>query len=947
MISEVAKDSEYRASCYQDLRRTKVVESGHLLFPAYVFSALEGAWLADLNKALAERDRQIAERDSQIAERDSLLSDQERQIAYFSGSVLAIKNSTSWKVTAPARNVSQNIRRMRLAGRLIVPALRRGGGVSKTLQKAWRIFRQEGFAGIRRGFREVAHSQVSLVAEEIPEIYRTPMTLPAETLLVTRVLIIGEMSIPQCKKYRIQQKQEMFDLLGVQCKTLDWTDGLACMEALQTHSLAIFYRVPAYGSVLAIINEARRLRIPTFWEVDDLIFDSEILRNSKALATLDKATFEGLLEGANLYRKAMMLCGRGIASTIGLADAMSNAGLQEVHVIENGLDRQSMEVAERLWAKKSSPADDLIRIVYGSGTNTHNVDFLEAAPAIVSVLERFPNVRFRLIGMLDLPAPFAKLESQVERIPVCAYEEYLTRVSVCDISIAPLENYVFNDSKSNIKYLEAALLGLPSVCSPRAAFASAITHGENGYLCESMEEWESALVALINDRSLRNAMGEAAHAATLQRYTPENIAKQQLLPLLNEHQRPSGKVRVLSVNCFYKPRSFGGATIVAEEVNKLLSEKENFEVHVFTALSTSIAERYKMKRYEADGINIFGVGLPDGLDDKTQFDNPHISALFLDVLDAVQPDVVHFHSIQGIGIRPLELCKQKGIKYIVTLHDPWWLCGRQFMINKNGKYCNQYKIDLEVCGACVKNKLQNQRRSEKLRNVLCNSELLLAPSRFFADFYKANGFSNVAINKNGILKPEAKRKKRLNNILRFGYVGGNTPIKGFYLVKKVFSELAYINVKLVIVDNTLNLGSRSYGKHDLLGISNAEIVPAYTQANIDTFFDQIDVLLFPTQCKESFGLTVREALVRNVWVISTDAGGAVEDIVHGVNGLVVPFEDEGDELKRAIFQTIEYFDDIEYGQEICLDSSGIRFFEEQTQELMGIYFDILGRQPVH
>ena len=42
--------------------------------------------------------------------------------------------------------------------------------------------------------------------------------------------------------------------------------------------------------------------------------------------------------------------------------------------------------------------------------------------------------------------------------------------------------------------------------------------------------------------------------------------------------------------------------------------------------------------------------------------------------------------------------------------------------------------------------------------------------------------------------------------------------------------------------------------------------------SIDEFFSSIDVLLFPSLWKESFGSTVREALVRDVWVIASDAG---------------------------------------------------------------------------
>src|SRR5690606_23364341 len=150
--------------------------------------------------------------------------------------------------------------------------------------------------------------------------------------------------------------------------------------------------------------------------------------------------------------------------------------------------------------------------------------------------------------------------------------------------------------------------------------------------------------------------------------------------------------------------------------------------------------------------------------------------------------------------------------------------------------------------------------------------------------------------------PKSAQKIRSGGALRFGYVGGNSRVKGVHHVTKVFAELGRSDIKLVVADNANNLGFSSYEESDFKGIPHVEIVPGYTQATIDRFFDSIDVLLFPTQAKESFGLVVREALVRNVWVISTDSGGAVEDIRPGENGLVIPMNDDGTALKQAVLE---------------------------------------------
>ncbi|OJO95916.1 hypothetical protein BK333_25605 [Escherichia coli] len=118
-------------------------------------------------------------------------------------------------------------------------------------------------------------------------------------------------------------------------------------------------------------------------------------------------------------------------------------------------------------------------------------------------------------------------------------------------------------------------------------------------------------------------------------------------------------------------------------------------------------------------------------------------------------------------------------------------------------------------------------------------------------------------------------------------------------------------------------------------------MPAFTQAEIDDFYAGIDVLLYPTQSKESFGLTVREALIRDVWVITSDAGGAAEDIIVGENGLVIPFNNESKDLSKAVSETIEYFAKRDPTRPLTLPHSHIRNFDEQYEELSSIYLDVL------
>ena len=904
----------------------------------------------DRDQLIQEQEQLIQGREQLIQEQEQTIKKQSNTIEILSNDLRQLRNSTCWKITSPLRVVISQIKKIIQIIHLIKSALVFGGGLKNTLQKIWKVLCREGMSGVSRRMKKMADlGQVQSTVVNSEAAFFQTINHVSEEQFYPRVLIIAECSIAQCTKYRVTQKQEMFKEIGVESTVCDWADNTQCLAELPLCSLVIFYRTPGYIEVLNLISEAKRLKIPVFWEVDDFIFDRGVLAKSKTLSEIDQQELNALLEGANLYRKAMLSCGRGIASTIGLADAMIAAGVADVSVVENAIDQQSLDyvlkTTDTVQIKKS---DGFIRVVYGSGTTTHDIDFLEASAALLIVLKKFKNVKLRIIGVLNLPDSFSQVNSQVEVIPLCSFEEYLGYLAECDISIAPLEKYIFNDSKSNIKFIEASLLKLPSICSPRAAFSQVIKHGKNGYLCETPEKWAEALIELIESNEQRTQVGLLAYDYVMATYRVESVSRTQLLPLVDNHLKKNTNdvIRVLSVNVYYSPRSFGGATVVAEEVNKLLKSDKKYEVFVLTTLPEDQVRAYTVRRYEVDGITVFALGLPRFIEPKEQFENPRVDQSFEKVLNLVKPDLVHFHSIQGLGVSLADICSYHKISYMITLHDAWWLCGRQFMINQEGSFCDQQKIDLGVCASCVENASLNRYRQKRLHTILQESVLLLAPSKYFADFYQQNGFTEdqVVVNKNGIKRPLSDKKNRRKGPVVFGYVGGNTEIKGVHLVRKVFVDSTPLDVKLVVVDNVLNLGYSSYDADFFGNLKNIEIVPGYTQATIDDFFAGIDVLLFPTQWKESFGLTVREALARNIWVICTDAGGVVEDIVHGENGFIVDFYDQGEAFLQAVLETVKLFQQFSEGSEIVFKASDIRYFDVQAKELGGLYQRVVDKK---
>jgi glycosyltransferase involved in cell wall biosynthesis len=817
--------------------------------------------------------------------------------------VKAVQSSFFWRLTLP----------LRLAVDLARGIPPTASADALRLKRAATLLRREGARAVwdlavrqlrwRRRLRaNLRSTQLAAVAQEA-----LPPSMPEPAaILAPCVLIIAELSLQQCAKYRVWQKQEHFERLGQRCRVVDWRRTEDCLSAAALATQVILYRVPGYPEVLRMIAAMQSLRLPLLWEVDDIIFDDALFLQNRNLDSLDPVLREEILSGVGLYRAAMAACGAGIASTPHLAAAMRASGMTDVVVIENALDAETLRLADDLRARHRPPRDHVL-ITYGSGTKTHNADFLEAAVALLRLLRSRPDVRLRIVGELTLPPGFDTVGAQVEHLPPTPFAGYLALLAESDISLAPLENTPFNDAKSNIKFLEAAILGIPSVCSPRAHFTEIVLNDQTGLLAEGDEGWFEALSRLAGDADLRRRIGQAAHQAAVSRYAPDAVARSQVAPLLARapDRRRAAPLRALFANIYYAPRSYGGATLVVEEMTRRLHARGDVDVHVYTGLALEAPER-ATRRTDQDGITVFAVPTSES-DLVAAFDDPIAAARFGDVLDAVQPDVVHLHAIQGLSASLTAACTARGIPYVITLHDAWYLCARQFMVREDSQYCFQTRIDLRVCQNCIPGAYHLEDRARLMHAALHGAALLLSPSQAHRALHLANGIApeKIEVAPNGVRLPTSRPTRVPHDKLRFAFVGGNVDVKGYYVTMRAFQGLDRADWRLVLVDNTLNLGFSSIDVADWTVQGEVRVVAAYKQEEIDDFFDGIDVLVFPSQWKESFGLTVREALARDVWVIATEGGGPAEAIVDGVNGTLIPLDGRAEPLRDAIVAILD------------------------------------------
>lgn len=147
-----------------------------------------------------------------------------------------------------------------------------------------------------------------------------------------------------------------------------------------------------------------------------------------------------------------------------------------------------------------------------SGSATHAPDFEEVAPRLKRFFRRNPKVDMHFIGQT-----YAHLIGKQSRYTKWSMEvsDYYKAIDF-DIGIIPLTHDVFNRSKSFVKAMEYAALGIPVVASHYGPYPEFVIHGETGFLAKHDHDWEHYLGLLVHDEDLRNDMGKRAreHAAS-------------------------------------------------------------------------------------------------------------------------------------------------------------------------------------------------------------------------------------------------------------------------------------------------------------------------------------------------------------------------------------------------------------------------------------------------
>ena len=400
-------------------------------------------------------------------------------------------------------------------------------------------------------------------------------------------------------------------------------------------------------------------------------------------------------------------------------------------------------------------------------------------------------------------------------------------------------------------------------------------------------------------------------------------------------------MHVLILNVFFAPHTYGGATVVAEEVGRRLVSEQGAQVSAISVMSRPDLGPYAVIRGEVGGMATWLINLPPGRGYVDGYVNAEAGERIARIVAEIEPDIAHVHCVQDLGADCLMRLKAAGLPVVLSVHDFWWLCERQFMLRPDGRWCGQSPIRIERCRGCVDDHDRAEARHSALAGLAGLADVVTYPSRFARDLCTASGFAaeRAVLWENGVRPPEpdffVRQAARRAGDPRpvFGFVGGPSRMKGWPLLHDAFTMLDREGFRGLVVEGSLD-GSwwRDRSLDALAG--EWSVHPRYDQASMDDFFAEIDVLLFLSQWKETYGLTIREALARGIRVIQTDSGGTVEHPAAD-RARMLAIGDGPDQLRKEIEGVLDMPGDWPEPIEVVSQSGQAAAFVDIANNLLG------------
>jgi glycosyltransferase involved in cell wall biosynthesis len=376
---------------------------------------------------------------------------------------------------------------------------------------------------------------------------------------------------------------------------------------------------------------------------------------------------------------------------------------------------------------------------------------------------------------------------------------------------------------------------------------------------------------------------------------------------------------------------------------------------------------------------------------------PLIGERIAQVLHAVQPEVVHVHSLLNLSFDLPAMARARGIPVVATLHDYSLVCpaGGQRIHRRDEHLCEA--IDAGRCARCVREspifahvslgrlagalpapglvgrvakavarrrpgvatRLAGlaaraplmpvgahdiERRLEAARRLFDEVDLFVAPSRSMAAEFERLGIdpARLRVSDYGLppLVPPLDRTPRDPGApLRIGYIGTLAWHKGVHVLLEAMRELPARACELRVFGDPRVFPEYTASLRERAAGLPVRFMGAFDRDRVAEIYGQIDVLVVPSLWLENSPLVVHEAFMADVPVVAARIGGLPELVEDGRSGLLYDPRSPA-ELAAALRRLLDGGHELE---RLVRARPAVKSIREDAETWEAAYADVIGR----
>jgi len=272
-------------------------------------------------------------------------------------------------------------------------------------------------------------------------------------------------------------------------------------QVINQCDILILCRVKYSNRINTLITRAKNKGVRVIFDVDDLVFNCDYTH--LILNTLDQnlnpsEAWDFWFAYIGRIGATLKLCDEAITTNEFLAEQIRLFAGVKTYIIPNFVNEEQLTISQNIYSQKIDNGfkrDGYLYLGYFSGTPSHNLDFAILSSSLIRLFKIRDDIKVVIVGYMEIKGDLAKYKDRIIFHPFQDYVNLQRLIASVEINLVPLQNNIFTNCKSELKYFEAAICGTLSVASKTYTYTQAIKDGVNGYLAGTIQ-WVDKILEL-------------------------------------------------------------------------------------------------------------------------------------------------------------------------------------------------------------------------------------------------------------------------------------------------------------------------------------------------------------------------------------------------------------------------------------------------------------------